>query len=152
MEWIQEPDAIVEYMCAKSYYFFPTYLVYFDQTFAQLFMSTFVYISIGHLLEDHHGGQGQMAIYGATAGALRSNSSNSSSPGGAGIPHGHGNTSASLLVVTQPINATKIGATLANGAGTGRKYQCKMCPQVRYAYKQYDFYGVKHTEHFEFWA
>lgn len=86
-----------------------------------------------------------MAIYGA-AGALRSNSSNSSSPGGGGpnagvnagigasglggLSHGHGSTPAALLVVPQPINATKIGSSLANGPGTGRKYQCKMCPQV----------------------
>lgn len=95
----------------------------------------------GHLLDDgrldHQSGQSHMAIYGAT-GALRSASSNSSSPGGAGIgigggiggPHGHSGTPAALLVVPQPINASKIGATLANGPGTGRKYQCKMCPQV----------------------
>lgn len=94
-----------------------------------------------------------MAIYGA-AGALRSNSSNSSSPGGGGNPvhnsvgntaigsstigglsHGHVNTPAALLVVPQPINATKIGSSL-NGPGTGRKYQCKMCPQVNY-YKSF---------------
>lgn len=96
-----------------------------------------------------------MAIYGAAAaaGALRSNSSNSSSPGGigvhnvsnaggggglggpgslSGLTHAHANTPAALLVVPQPINATKIGASLANGPGTGRKYQCKMCPQVRF--------------------
>lgn len=70
-----------------------------------------------------------MSIYGA-AGPLRSNSSNSSSPGGGGgAPHA--GTPAALLVVPQPINATKIGAGLTNGAGPGRKYQCKMCPQVR---------------------
>lgn len=75
-----------------------------------------------------------MAIYGAT-GALRSGSSNSSSPGGGGGggggvgPHGHAGTPAALLVVPQPINATKIGAGLPNGT-PGRKYQCKMCPQV----------------------
>ena len=81
-------------------------------------------IDDGRLL-DHHAlqGGGQMTpIYGA-AGALRSVSSNSSSPGGT---H-HQNTPAALLVVPQPINATKIGG-LTNG--TGRKYQCKMCPQV----------------------
>lgn len=91
---------------------------------------------------EHQTGQSHMAIYGAT-GALRSASSNSSSPGGGGgnhpssgltsiggIPHGHGGTPAALLVVPQPINATKMGATLANGTGSGRKYQCKMCPQV----------------------
>ncbi|CAD7092293.1 unnamed protein product [Hermetia illucens] len=87
----------------------------------------------GHLLDDsrldHHPGvqSSQMAIYGAT-GALRSGSSSSSSPGGG---HGHPGAAAAaaLLVVPQPINATKITAGLTNGTGTGRKYQCKMCPQ-----------------------
>jgi hypothetical protein len=82
----------------------------------------FVYF-VGHILEDgridHHAIQGgQMtpaSIYGATR-----VSSNSNSPGNA-------QTSA-LLVVPQPINATKISGSLPNG--TGRKYQCKMCPQV----------------------
>lgn len=110
-------------------------------------------LKIGHIIDDgrldhhhHQSGQNHMAIYGA-AGALRTNSSNSSSPGGIGVhnvgnsglggpgigglSHGHSNTPAALLVVPQPINATKIGASLANGPGTGRKYQCKMCPQVR---------------------
>jgi zinc finger protein 362/384 len=84
---------------------------------------------------DHHAIQGgaQMtpaSIYGA-AGALRSGSSNSSSPGGihGGVHHGHHGPGSALLVVPQPINATKMGAGLTNG--TGRKYQCKMCPQVR---------------------
>lgn len=106
-------------------------------------------LNIGHILDDgrldhHQSGQNHMAIYGA-AGALRSNSSNSSSPGGIGVHNianaglggpgigglSHANTPAALLVVPQPINATKIGASLANGPSTGRKYQCKMCPQVR---------------------
>lgn len=110
--------------------------------------------NVGHILDDgrldhHQSGQNHMAIYGA-AGALRSNSSNSSSPGGIGVhnvgnsglggpgigglSHGHANTPAALLVVPQPINATKIGSSLANGPGTGRKYQCKMCPQVKYCF------------------
>lgn len=74
-----------------------------------------------------------MSIYGAT-GPLRSNSSNSSSPGGGGGTgaHPHAGTPAALLVVPQPINATKIGSGLTNGTGPGRKYQCKMCPQVRH--------------------
>lgn len=76
-----------------------------------------------------------MAIYGAT-GPLRSGSSNSSSPGGGGGGgggggHAHPGTPAALLVVPQPINATKIGG-LSNGGGPGRKYQCKMCPQVNF--------------------
>ncbi|XP_055676687.1 zinc finger protein rotund-like isoform X3 [Lutzomyia longipalpis] len=84
---------------------------------------------------DHHltqSGQMASALYGAATGALRSGSSSSSSPGG-GVPgpvtHGHPATSAALLVVPQPINATKIGGGLPNGAPPGRKYQCKMCPQ-----------------------
>ena len=56
------------------------------------------------------------SIYGATGGIR---SSNSNSPG---------NAQSSLLVVPQPINATKMNSGMANG--TGRKYQCKMCPQV----------------------
>lgn len=97
-------------------------------------------MNVGHILDDgrldhHQATQNHMAIYGA-AGALRSNSSNSSSPGGIGVhnvgssglsapgigglSHGHPNTPAALLVVPQPINATKIGAS-ANGPGTGRR-------------------------------
>ncbi|XP_055634453.1 zinc finger protein rotund-like isoform X2 [Toxorhynchites rutilus septentrionalis] len=79
----------------------------------------------GHMIDDgrlldHHGMQSaQMSqIYGARG------ASSNGSPGG---PHMHPN-SAALLVVPQPINATKIGAALPNG--TGRKYQCKMCPQI----------------------
>lgn len=107
------------------------------------------YCKIGHLLDDgrldHHTAQGQMALYGAAGAALRSASSNSSSPGGHGAGgvggggggvgvsgHPHAGTPAALLVVPQPINATKIGAGLTNGGGPGRKYQCKMCPQVRF--------------------
>lgn len=61
------------------------------------------------------------------SGPIRSGSSNSSSPGGA---NGHATTPAALLVVPQPINASKINTGLTNGTGPGRKYQCKMCPQV----------------------
>lgn len=50
--------------------------------------------------------------------------SSSSSPGGAVPP------SPALLVVPQPINATKMAAGVQNGAPQPRKYQCKMCPQV----------------------
>uniref|UniRef100_A0A182MVU3 Uncharacterized protein n=1 Tax=Anopheles culicifacies TaxID=139723 RepID=A0A182MVU3_9DIPT len=85
----------------------------------------------GHMIDDgrlldHHTmqtGAAQMSqLYGARG------TSSSSSPGG-GLGHsGATNPAAALLVVPQPINATKIGATgLPNG--TGRKYQCKMCPQ-----------------------
>lgn len=81
---------------------------------------------IGHVLDDgrleHHGLQsGQMAQIYSAPGGLRA-ASNSNSPGNLqGQP-------STLLVVPQPINATKMSSGLANG--TGRKYQCKMCPQV----------------------
>lgn len=127
-----------------------------------------IYIYAGHLLDDgrldhHQVGQNHMAIYGA-AGVLRSNSSNSSSPGGVnavhnshgnptigsstigGLSHGHVNTPAALLVVPQPINATKIGSSL-NGPGTGRKYQCKMCPQVNYFIQNYFLYKNHRKNH-----
>ncbi|XP_039442943.1 zinc finger protein rotund isoform X2 [Culex pipiens pallens] len=82
----------------------------------------------GHMIDDgrlldHHGMQSaaQMSqIYGAR-GAV-----SNGSPGG--HHHVHPNSAAALLVVPQPINATKIGTGLPNG--TGRKYQCKMCPQI----------------------
>ncbi|XP_044260999.1 zinc finger protein rotund-like isoform X2 [Tribolium madens] len=67
-------------------------------------------------LDDHHMG-GTPGLY--TSG--RSTSS-SSSPGVAG-------SSPALLVVPQPINATKMGG-MQNGGPQPRKYQCKMCPQV----------------------
>lgn len=61
--------------------------------------------------------------------------SSSSSPGVAG------SSPAALLVVPQPINATKMSG-MQNGT-TGpqpRKYQCKMCPQViRFIFFQFDF-------------
>jgi hypothetical protein len=67
-------------------------------------------------MEEHHMG-GTPGLY--TSG--RSTSS-SSSPGVAG-------SSPALLVVPQPINATKMGG-MQNGGPQPRKYQCKMCPQV----------------------
>ncbi|XP_035773920.1 zinc finger protein rotund-like isoform X2 [Anopheles albimanus] len=84
-------------------------------------------IDDGRLL-DHHTmqtGAAQMSqLYGARG------SSTSNSPGGGHVGgHGPANPATALLVVPQPINATKIGPTgLPNG--TGRKYQCKMCPQI----------------------
>lgn len=60
----------------------------------------------------------------------------STAPGHHGNHVGHHGaaSAAALLVVPQPINATKIGSSLGGsgggGGGTGRKYQCKMCPQV----------------------
>ncbi|XP_063219255.1 zinc finger protein rotund-like isoform X2 [Bacillus rossius redtenbacheri] len=82
--------------------------------------------------------QPPMALYsggggGGGGGAVpRSNSSSSSaSPPSAPITN-----PGAMLVVPQPINASKMapappsGLVTANG-GSGRKYQCKMCPQVR---------------------
>ncbi|XP_067615273.1 zinc finger protein rotund-like isoform X2 [Eurosta solidaginis] len=43
------------------------------------------------------------------------------------MAHHHSASATALLVVPQPINASKM--TLGGG-GTGRKYQCKMCPQI----------------------
>ncbi|KXZ75641.1 Zinc finger protein rotund-like Protein [Tribolium castaneum] len=71
-------------------------------------------------LDDHHMG-GTPGLY--TSG--RSTSS-SSSPGVAG-------SSPALLVVPQPINATKMGG-MQNGGPQPRKYQCKMCPQYSFCY------------------
>uniref|UniRef100_A0A336LHG9 CSON013673 protein n=1 Tax=Culicoides sonorensis TaxID=179676 RepID=A0A336LHG9_CULSO len=84
-------------------------------------------IQKGLIDDGHHLGQSQMpsaTIYGA-ANALRSVSSSSNSPGGL-HHHPHGPASA-LLVVPQPINASKMPNGMPNGSG--RKYQCKMCPQ-----------------------
>lgn len=90
----------------------------------------FLCVSLAGLIDDgHHLGQSQMpsaSLYGA-ANALRSVSASSNSP--SALHHPHGGTPAALLVVPQPINASKMGSGLPNG--TGRKYQCKMCPQVR---------------------
>lgn len=69
-------------------------------------------------MEEHHGHMG------GTPGLYTSgrSTSSSSSPGVAG-------SSPALLVVPQPINATKMGG-MQNGGPQPRKYQCKMCPQV----------------------
>lgn len=66
-------------------------------------------------MEDHHM-TGTPGIYSGRS------TSSSSSPGVAG-------SSPALLVVPQPINATKMGG-MQNGGPQPRKYQCKMCPQV----------------------
>lgn len=58
--------------------------------------------------------------------------SSSSSPGVAG-------SSPALLVVPQPINATKMGG-MQNGGPQPRKYQCKMCPQVSKKPEVHRFY------------
>lgn len=77
-------------------------------------------------MDEHHGiGIQNNQVY-STTGPLRTTSS-SNSPGNL-----HGQQSSTLLVVPQPINATKISTGLSNN--TGRKYQCKMCPQVSMIY------------------
>lgn len=87
----------------------------------------------------HQGGPGGMppvSIYNSTGGgAPRSNSSSSSAspPTSATTPSVNA-AAAAMLVVPQPINASKMGqqqsSIMSTNGGTGRKYQCKMCPQV----------------------
>lgn len=58
----------------------------------------------------------------------RANSTSSGSP-----PVSTPSSSGSMLVVPQPISAATKGPGAPSGVatnGTGRKYQCKMCPQV----------------------
>ncbi|KAJ9575774.1 hypothetical protein L9F63_007315, partial [Diploptera punctata] len=67
-------------------------------------------------------------------GAPRSNSSSSSASPPASAPTPSVNAAA-MLVVPQPINASKMsgqpqGSIVSANGGTGRKYQCKMCPQA----------------------
>ena len=97
-------------------------------------------LSIFTGLEDPRAGleaQQMTGLYGH-----RSNSSASSSPpaasaasnAGNGTASGGGSNNNGGLVVPQPINAAKMGSGggMAHGGGaSGRKYQCKMCPQVR---------------------
>ncbi|XP_057667937.1 zinc finger protein rotund-like isoform X2 [Diorhabda carinulata] len=81
-------------------------------------------------MEDHHHMTGTPGIY--TSG--RSTSS-SSSPGVAG-------SSPALLVVPQPINASKMGG-MQNGGPQPRKYQCKMCPQIPNFSSKQQVFGSK---------
>ncbi|KAK9886404.1 hypothetical protein WA026_016680 [Henosepilachna vigintioctopunctata] len=67
---------------------------------------------MGKGMEDHHMG---------AAGLFSGKTSSSSS--------GISSASPALLVVPQPINASKMGG-MQNGGPQPRKYQCKMCPQV----------------------
>ena len=63
-------------------------------------------------------------------GHLSNSSASSSPPAGLG-QSSHGQDGG--LVVPQPINAKHHGGHHSNGGGgggSGRKYQCKMCPQV----------------------
>ncbi|XP_052836566.1 zinc finger protein rotund isoform X4 [Drosophila gunungcola] len=111
----------------------------------------------GHFLDDnrleHHAvtGQGGLGLGasngigggGGGGGSVGGSSSlGASSHHAAAAAHHHNQAvaaaSAALLVVPQPINASKMGGPggVASGAGghaagggSGRKYQCKMCPQ-----------------------
>ncbi|XP_046671630.1 zinc finger protein rotund-like isoform X2 [Homalodisca vitripennis] len=62
---------------------------------------------------------GTLGLYG---GAVRSHSSSSSS---ASPPHG-----AATLIVPHPLAASKDQHHVVTHNGSGRKYQCKMCPQI----------------------
>ena len=74
-------------------------------------------------LEDGRLDSGHMSgLYGH-----RSNSSASSSPPTGVGQSGQGGDGG--LIVPQPVNAKHHGHH-TNGGGGGRKYQCKMCPQV----------------------
>ncbi|KAJ4439491.1 hypothetical protein ANN_07615 [Periplaneta americana] len=83
----------------------------------------------------HQGGAGMPpgSLYNSTGGgAPRSNSSSSSASPPASAPTP--SAAAAMLVVPQPINASKMsgqqqGSIVSANGGTGRKYQCKMCPQ-----------------------
>ncbi|EDX00143.2 uncharacterized protein Dyak_GE11132 [Drosophila yakuba] len=111
----------------------------------------------GHFLDDnrleHHavtgqGGLGLGASNGVGGGgggaSVGGNSSlGASSHHAVAAAHHHNQavaaaSAAALLVVPQPINASKMGGPggvssvaggHATGGGSGRKYQCKMCPQ-----------------------
>jgi hypothetical protein len=125
-----------------------TYILCFEPTqsnFLRL-IELFLFVT-GGSLEDtrmesgaHQGGAGGMppgSLYNnAGGGAPRSNSSSSSASPPTSVQTSSVNAAAAaaMLVVPQPINASKMGQqqgsiVSANG-GTGRKYQCKMCPQV----------------------
>ena len=69
----------------------------------------------------------------------RSNSSSSSSPpapAGSNANNNNNNNNSnsvmSSVVIPQPISASKMSNNSHATNGTGRKYQCKMCPQVGY--------------------
>lgn len=65
------------------------------------------------------GAGGLGAVYGG--GRSHSSSSSSASP-----PHGQ----AAMLVVPHPLTTTKDQHHVVTQNGSGRKYQCKMCPSV----------------------
>lgn len=88
-------------------------------------------------------GPGSGAASGNSGLGIGSHHGNHVTAAAAAAAHHHNNavaaaSAAALLVVPQPINASKMGGPGAVGAsaghapagGSGRKYQCKMCPQV----------------------
>ncbi|XP_055929041.1 zinc finger protein rotund-like isoform X6 [Argiope bruennichi] len=85
----------------------------------------------GGSLEEGRGGGGMDSsqmhnLYGSHGN--RANSTSSGSP-----PVSTPSSSGSMLVVPQPISAATKGPGAPSGVatnGTGRKYQCKMCPQI----------------------
>lgn len=78
------------------------------------------------------GGGGLVGLGGGSIGGMAHHAPATSNH----MVHHHSASTAALLVVPQPINASKINVSLgAGGSGTGRKYQCKMCPQVSQKYK-----------------
>ena len=52
--------------------------------------------------------------------------------GGAPGHGGHGHAGQNMLLIPQPMKSSLHGSSsLGATNGSGRKYQCKMCPQVR---------------------
>ncbi len=82
----------------------------------------------------------------------RSNSSSSSSPpapAGSNANNNNNNNSNSVMssvVIPQPISASKMSNNSHATNGTGRKYQCKMCPQVGYTCPLYPFSSTRPEE------
>ncbi|XP_054725379.1 zinc finger protein rotund-like [Anastrepha obliqua] len=73
------------------------------------------------------GGGGLVGLGGASIGGMPHHAATA----GNHMAHHHSASAAALLVVPQPINASKMNAAIGgSGGGTGRKYQCKMCPQL----------------------
>jgi hypothetical protein len=61
-------------------------------------------------------------LYGSHASGNRATNNNSRPP----TPSGQ-----QMLVVPQPVKSSNTLSSAPTTNGTGRKYQCKMCPQVR---------------------
>ncbi|XP_049806198.1 zinc finger protein rotund-like isoform X1 [Schistocerca nitens] len=87
-----------------------------------------------HSMQKGGGGGAEDQQLGGALAARSSSSSSCASPPTHAHPHAHAGAApappAAMLVVPQPINASK-QAPATNGGPPPRKYQCKMCPQVR---------------------